>query len=70
MLCNGLSLNLTNKGVKPSKILHRLEAQFEDMCLKKTQVYDWHKKFSEGREWFENEPHSWHPHTSLTHENT
>ena len=55
--------------LKASEILLRLETQLGDICPKKTQVYNWHKKFSEGREQFENEPHSWHPHTSNTHEN-
>ena len=36
--------------------------------LKKTQVYDEHKKFTEGRERFENEPHCRRLRTSYTYE--
>lgn len=33
----------------PGEILQILEAQFEETCLKKTQVYHWLRKFFEGR---------------------
>lgn len=57
---------LTTEGVKPAEILRRLEAQFGEICLKKTQVYDWHKKFLEGRAKVEKKPHDHRPRTSLT----
>lgn len=60
---------LTTEGVKPSDILRRLKAQFEDNILKKTQVYAWHKKFLGGRTAVENEAHLRRPRTSVTQEN-
>lgn len=40
---------LTNEGIRPAEILKRLQAQFEEICLKKTQVYDWNNMFVEGQ---------------------
>ena len=60
---------LTNEGVIPSKILTRLRAQFGDMTLSSTQVYDWASKFKGGREAAENESHNRRPRTSLTDDN-
>lgn len=60
---------LTTEGVKPSAILRRLQAQFGDKTLKKTQVYSWHKQFLEGREAVENEVHQRRPRTSVTEAN-
>ena len=36
---------------------------------KGTQVYDWYKKFLEGRKRLENEPHIQHLYTIFNHEN-
>jgi len=60
---------LTNEGIKPSEILTRLRAQFGDMTLSSTQVYDWASKFKGGREAAENESHDRRPRTSLTDDN-
>jgi len=60
---------LTNEGVKPSEILTRLRAQFGDMTLSSTQVYDWASKFKGGHEAVENESHNRRPRTSLTDDN-
>ena len=60
---------LTNEGVKPSKILTRLCAQFGDMTLSSTQVYYWASKFKGGHEAVENESHNRRPRTSLTDDN-
>lgn len=60
---------LTNEGVKPSEILTRLTAQFGDATLSRTQVFDWAKKFKEGREVVENESHQRRPRTSVTEDN-
>jgi len=57
---------LTTEDIKPGEILLRLEAQFGETCLKKTQVYHWHKKFLEGRVNVEKKPHDHRPQTSLT----
>jgi hypothetical protein len=45
---------LANEGVKSSKILTRLRAQFGDMTLSSTQVYDWASKCKGGRQTVEN----------------
>lgn len=60
---------LTNEGVKPSEILRRLQAQFKDNTLKKTQVYSWHTQFLKGREAVENASHQRRPRTSVTNDN-
>lgn len=60
---------LTNEGVRPAEILRRLQAQFTETCLSQAQVYDWHKKFSEGRVEVENKPHARRPRTSVTVDN-
>ncbi|EFN78835.1 hypothetical protein EAI_08301, partial [Harpegnathos saltator] len=48
---------LANEGVKPTKILTRLQAQFGDGTLSRTQVFDWAKIFHSGRNAVENESH-------------
>jgi histone-lysine N-methyltransferase SETMAR len=60
---------LTNEGVKSSDILTRMRAQFGDMTLSSTQVYDWASKFKGGRETAENENHNRRPRSSLTDDN-
>ncbi|KAJ8947424.1 hypothetical protein NQ318_009630 [Aromia moschata] len=55
--------------VRPSEILTRLQAQFGDETVSKTQVYEWHKCFSAGRKRVENEPHDRRPQTSIAEEN-
>jgi hypothetical protein len=60
---------LTNEGVIPPKILTRLHAQFGDMTLSSTQVYDWVSKFKGGHEAVENKCHNRGPRTSLTDDN-
>lgn len=46
---------LANEGVKPTEILTRLQAQFGDGTMSRTQVFDWAKKFRSGRNAVENE---------------
>jgi len=57
---------LMTKGIKPFEILRRFQTQFRDNTLKKTQVYEWHKQFLEGREAVKNESHRRRPRTSVT----
>lgn len=45
---------LTQELLKPSEILCRLSAQFEDETLSRTQVYYWNKKILDGRYTVEN----------------
>lgn len=60
---------LAREGVKPSEILWRLTAQFEENTLSRTQVFDWHKHFTKGREKVENESHRRCPQISITETN-
>ncbi|EFN75060.1 Putative uncharacterized protein FLJ37770, partial [Harpegnathos saltator] len=60
---------LANEGVKPTEILTRLQAQFEDNTLSRTQAFDWTKKFRSGRNAVENESHEHRPRSSVTDEN-
>ena len=52
------------KGVRPVKIIQRLEAKFMKTCLKNVQIYEGHKKYLEGQTQVENEPHIHLPQTS------
>ncbi|KAJ8951692.1 hypothetical protein NQ318_012234 [Aromia moschata] len=42
---------------------------FGESILSRTQVFEWHKAFSEGREVVENLPHASHPSTSVNDNN-
>jgi len=57
---------LANEGVSATEILGRLRAQFGENTLSRTQVFDWHKKFRDGRSTVENEAHRRRPRTSVT----
>ena len=46
-----------------------LQKCFRDYTLSKTQVFEWHKAFSEGREIVENLPDARRPSTSLNDDN-
>ncbi|KYN13981.1 hypothetical protein ALC57_13811 [Trachymyrmex cornetzi] len=60
---------LLREGVKPAEILRRLTVQFAEKTLSRTQVYDWHKKFSDSRESVQNETHARRPRTSTSDTN-
>lgn len=60
---------LAKENVLPSEIFTRLQAQFEDKCMSKARVFDWAKKFREGRDRVENIPHLRRPKTSVTPDN-
>lgn len=57
------------EGVRPSEILRLLFVQFCNETLSRTQVYDWHKKFSDGRETVGNETHARRPRTTINEAN-
>ena len=42
---------------------------YGDQCLSRTQVFEWFKKFKEGRENVGNDPKSGRPSTAKTQEN-
>ena len=46
-----------------------LQKCFGEFTLSKTQVFEWHKTFSEGREVIENLPHASRPSTSVNDDN-
>jgi len=60
---------LAKEDVEPAEILRRLREQFGEQTLSKTQVYDWHKQCSNGREAVQNESHKRRLRTSVTDEN-
>ena len=55
---------LSLEGVKSVEILRQLTAQFAEKTLSTTQVYDWHKKFSDGRKSVQNKTCAQRPRTS------
>ena len=46
-----------------------LKVAFGDQALNKTQVFEWYKRFREGRETLEDDPRSGRPATAITEEN-
>ena len=46
-----------------------LQKYFGESTLSRTQVFEWHKAFSEGREVVENLPHANRPSTSVNVDN-
>ena len=60
---------LTVENVKASEIFTRIQKQFGDNSLKRSQVYEWHQKFSAGRNEVANLTHRRRPKTSRTAEN-
>jgi hypothetical protein len=60
---------LIKKGVIPSEIFTRLQAQFGDECLSQPRVFSRAKSFQEGRDYVENEPHARRPRTSVNPDN-
>ena len=60
---------MSREGVKLAEILRRLTAQFAAKTLSTTQVYDWHKKISGGRESVRCTAHAPRPRTSTSETN-
>ncbi|EFN83491.1 hypothetical protein EAI_15426, partial [Harpegnathos saltator] len=60
---------LANEGFKLTEILTRLQAQFGDGTLSRTQVFDRAKKFRSDRNAVENESHERRPRSSVIGEN-
>ena len=54
-----------SNGITASESLKMLQKWFRESTLSKTQVFEWHKAFSEGREVVENLPHASYPSTSV-----
>ena len=49
--------------------LKMLQKYFGESTLSRTQVFEWHKAFSEGREIVKNLPHAGRPSTSVNDDN-
>jgi len=60
---------LTKLGKSATETYNLLTAVYGDQCLSRTQVFEWFKKFKEGREDVGDDPKSGHPSTAKTQEN-
>lgn len=60
---------LVKRGVSSAEIMKQLTDVYKDDCLKKTAVYEWAKRFREGRESVEDDPREGAPSTSRTAQN-
>ena len=58
-----------SNGITATESLKMLQKCFGESTLSRTQVFEWHKAFSEGREVVENFPHASRPSTSVNHDN-
>ena len=66
MLTSNSSQNLE----KSAKETHNLLTEvYGDQCLSHTQVFEWFKKFKEGRDYVGDDPKSGRPSTAKTQEN-
>lgn len=50
--------------ISAAETLRMLQKAFGEQAMSKTQVYEWHKMFKDGREGVEDEPHQRRPRTS------
>ena len=55
--------------ITAKKSLKMLQKCFGESTLSRTQVFEWHEAFSEGREVVENLPHASRPSTSVNDDN-
>ena len=60
---------LTKLGKSATETYNLLTEVYGDQCLFRTQVFEWFKKFMEGREDIGNDPKSGRPSTAKTQEN-
>ena len=58
-----------SNGITATESLKMLPKCFGTSTLSRTQVFEWHKAFSEGREVVENLPHASRPSTSVNDDN-
>jgi len=56
-------------GITATESLKMLQKCFGESTLSRTQVFEWHKAFSEGREVVENLPHASRSSTSVNDDN-
>ena len=60
---------LTKLGKSVTETYSLLTEVYGDQCLSRTQVFEWFKKFKEGRKHVGDDPKSGHPSTANTQEN-
>ena len=60
---------LTKLGKSATETYSLLTEVYGDQCLSHTQVFEWFKKFKEGREYVGDDPKSARPSTAKTQEN-
>ena len=60
---------LIKLGKSATETYNLLTEVYGDQCLSRTQVFEWFKKFTEGREYVGDDPKSGRPSTTKTQEN-
>jgi transposase len=60
---------LTKLGKSARETYNFLKELYGDQCLSRTHVFEWFKKFKEGREYVGDDPKSGRPSTAKTQEN-
>ena len=60
---------LRKLGKSATETYNLLTEVYGDQCLSHTQVFEWFKKFKEGREYIGDDPNSGRPSTAKTQEN-
>ena len=60
---------LVRLGKKPAEALKLLQDVYGDVAMSRARVFEWHRRFKEGREDVEDDPRSGRPSTSATEEN-
>ena len=58
-----------SNGITATESLKMLQKCFGESTLSRTQIFKWHKAFSEGHEVVENLPHASRPSTSVNDDN-
>ena len=60
---------LVRHGKTPTEVLKLLQQVYGDDMRSRTRLFDWHRRFKEGREEVEDDQRSGRPSTSRTNEN-
>ena len=60
---------LVRLGKNPTEALKLLQDVYGDDAMSRARVFEWHRRFKEGREDVEDDPRSGRPSTSTTEEN-
>ena len=60
---------LVRLGKTPTETFNSLQAVYGDATMSRTRIFEWHKRFREGREDVEDDRRSGRPTTSRTNEN-